>query len=226
MSLYCGTIGVTLFGQVEFHQLGFAAVGNFNLWVQGTLIPKAMDMIDNYVGHNFHLNYGTMRLDGSGKEGLHISRVGLVDDTDDGVNNLIPPRLLPVPMISITSISIDSVAQTVTDFQVYDEIITYDCNCFNAGRQNVEIVGTWGYGTYSALGVISEAVPHDIQYCCAQVCSNALTEMVRRRMLPDLITPIMEGGGAVHLLFRSPKVLTQNEKEILERYRFREYGVG
>jgi len=226
VSLYCGTLDVATFGQVEYAQMGFASLTVYNLWLQNTLIPKAMDMVDSYVGHDFHLNYGTIRLDGSGKEALHLTRIGVIDETDDGVTNFVPPRLLPVPMISITAVSIDSVAKTATDFQVYDEIITYENNCFAAGRQNVEIQGTWGYGTYSAVGVITEVTPHDIQYVTAQICSNAVTEIIRRRMIPDLITPILAGGGDVGILFRSPKVVTKNEKEIMNRYRFREYAVG
>jgi len=226
MSLYCGTFDVATFGQVEYRQMGFASLAIFNNWMRDTLIPKAMDMVDNYVGHNFHLNWGTIRLDGPGKAALHLTRIGVIDDTNDGVANFIPPRLLPVPMISITSVSVDSVAKTVTDFQVYDEIITYENNIFAAGRQNVEIMGTWGYGTYSLAGVITEVAPHDIQYVTAQICSNALTEIIRRKMIPDLITPVLTGGGDVGILFSSPKVLTKNEKDILNRYRFREYAVG
>jgi len=192
--------------------MGFASLAFYNNWVAGTLIPKAMDMIDNYVGHNFQWNDGTIRLDGSGKEAQHISRVGLVGTGGP----FLPPRLMPVPMLSIFAVTVDSVAKTVTDFQVYDEIVTYENNCFNNGRQNVDIVCDWGYRT----------IPHDIQYVTAQICSNAVTEIIRRRMLPDLITPVLTGGGDVGVLFSSPKVLTQNEKEILDRYRFREYAVG
>ena len=141
-----------------------------------------------------------------------MTRVGLINDGA----GLLPPRLMPVPMLDITTVTIDTVVQTVTDFQPYDEILTYENNCFAAGRQNVDIEMMWGY----------LAVPHDIQYVTAQVCAHALTEMIRLRMLPDIITPILEGGGADFAILSSPKVLTQNEKEILDRYRFREYGVG
>jgi len=223
---YCIASTVKTLAQVAYDQLDFGSDPDYEAFITDKLIPAAARFIDNYVGHNFRLNFGTIRLDGSGKEAIHLSRISLVDDTNDGVVNLIPPRLLPVPMISITSVSVDSVAKTVTDFQVYDEIITYKNNCFNAGRQNVEIMGTWGYGTYSLAGVILEAVPDDIQYVTLQLCANMLTGMIRSRMLPDLITPILTGGGNIGVLFNSPKVLTSNEKEILNRYRFREYAVG
>ncbi|GAH62918.1 unnamed protein product, partial [marine sediment metagenome] len=102
------------------------------------------------------------------------------------------------------------------DFQYYNEIITYEGNVFDTGRQNIKIEGTWGYA----------AVPDDIRYVAAHICANLLTDMIRSRMLPDLITPILTGGGDIGVLFRSPKVLTTNEKEILDRYRFWEYAVG
>jgi len=214
MALYCGTFDVVLFSQVAYTQFGavFPDEPTYTDWIGGTLIPKAMDMVDNYVGHNFQLNNGSIRLDGSGKEGLHITRIGLVDVGAGWV----VPRLMPVPMMTVTAVTIDSVAKTATDFQRYDEIVTYENNCFASGRQNVDLVGTWGY----------LEVPHDIQYVTAQVCAHALTEMIRLRMLPDIITPILEGGGSDYAILSSPKVLTKNEKEILDRYRFREYGVG
>lgn len=213
MSLYCGTLDVTILSQVLYSQLGFTTEPIYTDWINGTLIPRAMDMVDNYVGHNFGSNGpGTILLDGSGKEAQHISRIGLVDDG----SGYEPPVLLPVPMLSITAISFNGVAKTITDFQIYDEIITYEDNVFDTGRQNIKIEGSWGY----------TSVPDDIEYVTAQICANFLTEMIRSLMLPDLITPILTGGGDVGILFRSPKVLTQNEKDILNRYRFREYAVG
>jgi len=47
-----------------------------------------------------------------------------------------------------------------------------------------------------------------------------LADMVRMRKIPDLVTPVLEGGGNLNLLFRSPNVLTNNEKEILNKYRY------
>ena len=213
MTDYCTPLTVKFLAQVEYNQFNFDTDPDYEAFIDETLIPAAMWFIDNYVGHNFGSNGpGTILLDGSGKEAQHISRIGRVD-TGSGYE---PPRLLPVPMMSITAVSFDGVAKTATDFQMYDEIITYKNNVFPTGRQNIKIEGSWGYAS----------VPDDIRYVDAQICANLLTEMVRSRMLPDLITPILTGGGDVGVLFSSPKVLTQNEKEILDRYRFREYAVG
>ena len=217
MALYCGTIDVGIFSQVSFGQIGFTTAIAYDAFVQGTLIPKVMDMVDNWVGHNFLSNSGTIRLDGSGKETQHITRIGLVN-AGAGLN---PPILRPVPMMTITGVNIDSVAQTLTNFQRYDTFVTYEDNIFCHGRQNVDIVGTWGYST----------VPHDIQYVTAQISANALNEMIRSRMMPDIIAASLTGSqpmderGIVSIL-RSPKVLTLNEKEILNRYRRWEIEIG
>lgn len=212
MTDYCTPLTVKFLAQVEYNQFNFDTDPDYEAFIDETLIPAAMGFIDNYVGHNFQLNSGTIQLDGSGKEALHINRIGRVD-VGSGYET---PKLLPVPMLSITAVSFNGVAKTSTDFQFYDEIITYKDNIFDAGRQNIVIEGTWGYAS----------VPDDIRYVAAQLCANMLTGMIRSRMLPDLISPILAGGGDVGALFSSPKVLTQNEKEILSRYIFREYAVG
>lgn len=48
-------------------------------------------------------------------------------------------------------------------------------------------VANYGYST----------VPKDIEFACAQLCANALREMVRSKMFPDLIVPIPGGGGGL-----------------------------
>ena len=224
MTTYCDSTDVTIFSQINYKQVNFASDAAYLAWITGTLILKAQDMIDNYVGHNFYENYGTIRLDGSGKEVEHISPHGLTVYSNqretDATGVLKPSRLLPLPLMAITGVNIDSTAQTVTDFQIYESYVAYDGNRFCKGRQNVDIIGTWGYGTY----------PHDIQYVTAQLCANALREMIRSEMMPDLITPILESGqgsvGGLSALFRSPRVLTQNEKDILNKYKYYKLEVG
>jgi hypothetical protein len=215
--LYCGSLDVALFSQVTYAQVGFASQAALDGWVQGTLISKCQDIIDHYVSHNFYLNHGTIRLDGSGKEtqlitGSATSVYG--NQAGAGAGNPIPVELLPLPLITVTGVNIDGVAQTATDFQTYKSYVTYEGNVFCSGRQNVDIIGTWGYGTY----------PHDVQYVTAQIAANCLSEMVRRRMIPDIITPILERGIAsdrvISMILRTPLVFTQNEREILNKYRY------
>jgi len=214
MVAYCGTLDIYyLGGHVKYQQTGFSAEATFNNWLSGTLIPKAQEAIDNYVGHNFSSNTGTIRLDGNGKEVIPISRAGLVDSG----SGFYPPRLLPMPLLSITSVSIDSGADVSSSCKAYDTHVAYENQTFCTGRQNVDIAGSWGY----------ISVPHDIQMVTAQICVNALREAIRTRMLPDLITGVMEGGGkALNAIMYAPRILTANEKEILERYRYREIEVG
>ena len=163
MTLYCGTFDVITFSQINYKQVNFDSDAAYLAWIAGTLILKAQDMIDNYVGHNFYENHGTIRLDGSRKEVQHISPHGLTvfsnqKDTD-ATGTLKPNMLLPLPLITVTGVTIDSTAQTITDFQVYESYVAYWRNNFNGGRQNVDLIGTWGYGTS----------PHDIQYVTAQL---------------------------------------------------------
>jgi len=206
---YCGTIDVYYIGgNIQYQQLGFTVLATYNNWVLGTLIPIAQDFVDNYVGHNFSNNSGTIILDGGGREHLNISRVGLV--------NGLPPLLLPLPLIDITSVTINSGADVSASILVYDTFIRYDCNNFCVGNQNVTIVADWGYAT----------VPDDIKYVTAQLCVNVLSEAIRRRMVPDLITTIMEGAGAIGAIMHGPRVFTLNESSILDRYKYREIEMG
>ena len=197
---YCGTVDVAILAQIEFQQLGFANIGAYNGWLAGTLIPMAQKFVDNYVNHNFSSNFGTIICDGNGKESLPIPPSCLVNGT--------PAHLLPLPLVTVTEVSVDGVVETLSDFKVYKTFIAWECGIFCEGRQNVTIKGTYGF----------TSVPDDIKYVTAQLCANAVTEMIRKRMLPDLITPVLEGGGNVGILFQSPKVLTKNEKEILWQY--------
>jgi len=211
---YCGTLDIYYIGgHILYQQLGFSTITTFNNWLNGTLIPKAEDMIDNYVGHNFRNNTGTIDLDGNGLESLPITRLGQVDGA--------PPRLMPVFLISVGTVTIDEAVDTGTNVysscKIYDTFIVYEDQTFCKGRQNIHIKGSWGY----------TSVPHDIQYVTAQVCVNAMREAIRTRMVPDLITSVMEGGGRLaEAIMYGPRVLTPNEKEILERYRYREIEVG
>ena len=210
---YCSTFDVAIFGQVEYQQLGFASLAAYNAWIHGTLIYKAMDFVDNYVMHNFQDQVGTIYLDGRCRETIHVTSAGVKTEWPDTYPEF-PIHLMPVPLMEVTGITIDTVAQTAAqvaaNFRTYNTHVAYTNCVWNEGRQNVVLVARFGYDT----------VPHDIQYVTAQLCSNMLADMVRRRMIVDLITPILEGGGDIGVLFRSPKVLTNNEKEILNKYRY------
>jgi len=189
--------------------LGFENLGAYGDWIQGTLIPKCMDMVDSYCRHNFQDNVGTIYVDGRGRETVHLTSSGVVTQWPDGYPEF-PIGLMPVPIMEVTSISIDGVAQTVSNFFSYNTHIAYEDNVFCDGRQNVVVVARFGYGT----------VPHDIQYVTAMLCSNVIGDMVRRRMVVDAITPFLEGGGNINLLFRTPLVMTENERSILNKYRY------
>jgi len=206
---YCTVADVKLFCQINFEQLDFASDAAYETWIEDTLIPKSMDMVDRYCRHNFQDNLGTIYVDGRSRETVHVTSAGVVTQWPDGYPEF-PIGLLPVPLMEVTAISIDGVAQTLTNFFTYNTHVAYENCVFCVGRQNVVIVARFGYGT----------IPHDIQYVTAQLCTHAIADMVRMRKMSDLVTPVLEGGGNLNMLFRSPSVLTKNEKEILNKYRY------
>ncbi len=206
---YCTVADVKLFSQINFEQLDFASDAAYETWIEDTLIPKSMDMVDHYCRHNFQDNAGTIYLDGRSRETVHVTSAGVITKWPDAYPEF-PIELMPVPLMEVTAVTIDTVAQTLTNFRTYNTHVVYVNNVFCEGRQNVVLVARFGYGT----------VPHDVQYCTAQICTHAIADMVRMRKMPDLVTPILEGGGNLNMLFRSPSVLTKNEKELLNKYRF------
>jgi len=216
---YCGTHDVKWFSRITYDQLKFASDVEYGNWILGTLIPKSKDLIDSYVGHDFECTGGTIVLDGSGKEVLHINRRGLVYPhlmASDGVTYTIrPPHLMPVPLITITYVAIDGVQRTPnTDFKCYDAFVAYENNCFDCGRQNVEIRGTWGYATY----------PNDIRNVAMSICTNVLRGMLKRWLAPDLITRAVMARGGLTSYYAEDLELTPDLKLILDRYRFPEVG--
>ena len=214
---YCSVAEVKWFSRILYDQLGFATDVAYTNWISGTLIPKSKDLIDSYVGHDFLLTVGTIVLDGSGKETLHINRRGLVNPVNvaGAAYGLRPPHLLPVLLITLTQVSIDSVVRTpLTDFKAYDTFVAYENNCFDCGRQNVEILGTWGYGTY----------PWDIRNVAMSICTNVIRGQLKRWLAPDIITKAIMSKGGLTSYYAEDLELTPDLKLILDRYRFPEVG--
>lgn len=213
---YCYLADVKVHSRITFDQLGMLT-GDYDDWISGTLIPKAKELIDSYVGHDFELTGGTIILDGSGKVTLHINRRGLVNPVTvaGSAYGLRPPHLLPVPLINLTQVSIDSVVRTpLADFKVYDTFVAYENNCFDCGRQNVELLGTWGYGTY----------PQDIRNVAMAICTNIIRGQLKRWLAPDLITKAVMAKGGLTAYYAEDLELTSDLKLILDRYRFPEVG--
>ena len=203
---------------ITHDQIGLATDAAYSTFLTNTLIPEAQDLIDNHVGHNFLLTSGTIRLDGSGKEIQHVNRFGC---TIIGGSTFYP-QLLPLPLVFVGTIVIDGATQTLTDFQIYKTYVAHENNYFASGRQNVDLVATWGYGT------ISGDVPNDVKYITGQVCANALRNMLKRWIAPQEITRIIMGGRTAGItgLFAEDIALTNGLKVRLDRYRFSDIGVG
>lgn len=207
--VYTTSASVKNFAAITFDQLNFATDILYNTFIDDTLIPKVELLIDSYVGHDFndHDTF-TLTLDGSGKETLHINRLGLVGTT--------PPFLLPLPLISVTSVTIDGGANVVASCQIYDTYIRYENNVFCVGRQNVVVIARCGY----------TAVPTDIQYVTDQTCANILRGILKRWLAPDIITRAVMASGSLTAYYAEDIDLTPNLKAILDRYRYSDIGVG
>lgn len=162
------------------------------------MIPAAMKRIDAYCNHNFQSNSGTLNLDGNNKDVL-----------------IIPPPYVPV--ISVSSVTVDNTVATASDIKTYDTHIAYDNSSFRKDYQNVQVVLNYGY----------TEVPADLEYACAQLVANALIDLVRRKILPQMVAQVMQAeGGNASLLFASPYVFTADIKEILNKYRYSSMGVA
>ena len=204
---YCGTEIVMYVSQVIYDQLAYfkdLAIGDYQDWIEGTLIPSAERFIDGYVNHSFGTpSLGTIVLDGGGIQTVWV-----------------PPK--HTPLLGIASGSIDSLSITPSDLYIYDQYIRRDAN-FPHGKQNIVLYGSWGYKDAGTIPI----VPADIQMVCAQLCSNVLLDMVRKNMAPDLFAAIMAGGGGgLASLWAAPAILTPPLKDILSDYRILWIDVG
>lgn len=193
--VYCTPLEVKQEAQVKHTQLDFDTDSDYVGHIQNTLIPMAQKIIDNFVGHNFENNSGTLNLDGSGQNILMIP----------------PPN---VPVTAITSVEIDDVDVT-SSIKFYDSYIAIEGGTFTKNEsnlQNVEIVLTYGYSE----------VPADVKYICARLVANHLIERVRKKMMPDLIAQTLQAdsGTGLTVSMRGHKVFTDELKEMLRPYVF------
>ena len=211
---YCGTLDVYYASQVVYNQFrsmfGTTSAAVYENWIAGTLIPQAQGIIDHYCGHSFGSISGTLLLDGNGKQWLPITREGLVD-SGSGYENM---ELLPIPLISISSVEDDGTA--ITDYYMYHSYLKRDSGVFRNDEQNIKIICSWGY----------TAVPDEIRYVTARVCANVIGEMLRMRNLPDIVKSVMDGATSVSPLFYNPVSLTKDERMILTKYRYKEIQVA
>jgi hypothetical protein len=192
---YCLPDLVRSLSQIGFNQLGFADDTTFGTFLQGTLIPAAQRVIDRYVAHNFQNNSGTVLLDGNGKDVL-----------------LIPPPYLPV--LDVDSVKVDGAS--VSRIKYYDTYIAYDGGRFtenNSNHKNVEVVLDYGYSS----------VPEDVALVCAQLTSNMLADMLRRRLMPDVVAGAMQSNSETVIISgigKSIQVFTPELRDVLDMYRY------
>lgn len=185
---------------IVYSQLDFNDEDSYEDFITDVLIPTAEGFIDRFCGHNFNNNGSvTVTVDGNGKQCI-----------------VLPPTYYPIT--DLNSVTISSVAQTVTEFKYYNQYICRDSGVFTEDEQNVTFNIDHGY----------TSVPDDVSYVCGQLCANMLREMVRSKMMPDLIVPILEVGQARGLgaIMANPAVFTYELRDMLKRYVVMQVEVG
>jgi hypothetical protein len=197
-TLYCNADLVKALSQIQYQQVGYASDSDYEDFINQNLIPHASKIIDSYVGHGFGTpTAGTFTYDGSGKEVLFLP-----------INNS--------PFLGVSAGSINSVGVTASDVKIHDQYLELDGGVFTKGKQNVVFYGSYGYAT----------MPSDIQFSCAQLSANMLSDMVRRKVYPDLFMPMSANGGDAGVLMANPKVFTAAIKDLLDPYKLTSIDIG
>jgi hypothetical protein len=186
-----------MLAQIQGKQLGFESESDYESFIANQLIPAAQQIIDNFVGHNFQLNTNVvLKLDGRGKRIL-----------------MIPPPYLPI--ISVSSVQIDGV-EIVSGIKVFETYLASDTRYFTenqARHQNVQVTLTHGYA----------AVPQDVSFVAAQLVANMISDMVRRRLMPDTISKAMQTNAETVIIGgmgKSASVFTAELKAMLNNYTY------
>jgi hypothetical protein len=192
MSAYATAELVKYFAQVDHNQVNFQTETDLDTFLNDYLIPQCERFIDNWVcrqggrdgtARYFNLTTGTFTLDGNGKSVLFI-----------------PPRF--APLVSVGTVTVDGGGITASDVKVgnYGQYIERDGGNFTRGEMNVSITGEFGYSS----------VPGDISYVTAQLCANALLDLVRRRVAPSYFISWLQGRGQsieIRTLFAQPVMM-------------------
>lgn len=109
------------------------------------------------------------------------------------------------PVISVSGLSIDSVAYDSSDYVVYSEgrIRLVDGSVFTRGDQNVQVTYEAGY----------ESVPEDVEMCCVELVAAKF-----KQIDSDRIGISSQSFGDQSVSFLESE-LTDKIKNVLNRYR-------
>jgi len=145
-------------------------------------IDYATELIDHFTGTSWEAKAFTTTLTGNGKD--HI----LLRDVDG--------RVILYPQ-TLSSVTIDSVAQTTTDWALYPEgLIVQDSTgggfTFTAPGRNIVVSGTAG---------ITSTVPEDIQWCARVIARQNILERFSR--VNDRATTLQTADGQVNIAVAS-----------------------
>jgi hypothetical protein len=113
------------------------------------LIPASSRQIEAYCNRTFDVSASTEAYDGNASDILFLNRV---------------------PIVSVSSLSIDDEVIAADEYKVYDDYIRLLSRLFTCGKQNVTI--SYSAGLYDAL---SESPPADLEDACIQLIAFKFT---------------------------------------------------
>ncbi len=206
---YTTAQNVKWLSQILYEQVGMQNEMELDSFLSDYLIPQCEGYIDAWVLRrgragtlryfNPHLDQ-TITLDGNGKSVI-----------------MIPPRY--GPLLGLGTVTVDGTSISMSDVGVHEFYVERDAGVFNEGVQNIQLIGSYGY----------VAVPEEIKYVCAQLCSNVMLDLIRRRVAPNLFQSWLLGRGEsveIRTLFSQPVMFTPYMKEQLSRFRVTWIDVG
>lgn len=193
---YCSPADVEALAQIKYDQFEYADLAAYENALTSLFIPMAQKIIDSYVDHNFLNNTGTVLLDGNGHEVLMVH----------------PPY---VPILTAGTVLINSVNVTA-NIKAYDSYLAYQGGVFtqdSSSRKNVSVTLNYGY----------TSVPSDVRFVCAQIVANILSDMLRRKLMPDTVSRAMQSNSDTVIISgmtKNTQILTSELMAILDQYRF------
>jgi len=187
---------------------GVLSLGTLNDFVNGTLIPDAERTIDVHVGRRD----GTLRH--FNPHGTDATPITVTLDGNAKSVLFVPPRYCP--LIGLGTVTVDDNEVTISNIKVHPQFIEYDGGHFTEGKQNIQLKGSYGYAS----------VPSEIQLMAAQLCSNTLLNVARRRLTDGIPQSGIAVLAASRALLNVPIIFTDDMREKLKSYRIKWVDLG
>ena len=215
-ALYCTGLDALFGSKLGYDDFNFDDDGEFLAFIENTLIPVAMKIIDD------HCDLPT---------GAFAGGATVTDEYHDGDGSG-EFFLNYAPVVSVTTLSRNKAGlNAATDWETLTEgpgasthfllykgegrIYCYDrIPCYD--RKNIKVTYVIGFS----------AVPDTVQQVCKQLVVNALRGMLMRKILPADLTQIVMAGGDAGSLRIEEMELTPAQRRLLTPYINVKVGVG